>query len=379
MPRQPTARAPVPTDDAFVARLLPWFDGHGRHDLPWQHPRSPYRVWLSEIMLQQTQVSTVIPYFLAFLRVFPTLPDLAAASNDAVMAQWAGLGYYARARNLHAAAQRCVAEHGGTLPRDVEALNALPGIGRSTAAAILSQAWNDRFAILDGNVKRVLTRYHGIEGFPGLPAVEKVLWALADAHVQHVPDARLADYTQAQMDLGATVCTRSRPACVICPLQEDCVARREGRIDDLPTPKPAKALPEREATALLLRDGQGRVLLQKRPDTGIWAQLWTLPQADSGSDLQDWFDTHVDGSLDDADALPVLEHTFSHYRLHLQVLVQRVHGLRQEHPGLRWVAAADLPSLGLPAPIRKLLASGAPPARPKRRTMRGAPPSPESE
>lgn len=379
MPRQPTARAPVPTDDAFVARLLPWFDGHGRHDLPWQHPRSPYRVWLSEIMLQQTQVSTVIPYFLAFLRVFPTLPDLAAASNDAVMAQWAGLGYYARARNLHAAAQRCVAEHGGTLPRDVEALNALPGIGRSTAAAILSQAWNDRFAILDGNVKRVLTRYHGIEGFPGLPAVEKVLWALADAHVQHVPDARLADYTQAQMDLGATVCTRSRPACVICPLQEDCVARREGRIDDLPTPKPAKALPEREATALLLRDGQGRVLLQKRPDTGIWAQLWTLPQADSGSDLQDWFDAHVDGSLDDADALPVLEHTFSHYRLHLQVLVQRVHGLRQEHPGLRWVAAADLPSLGLPAPIRKLLASGAPPARPKRRTMRGAPPSPESE
>ncbi|MNV47419.1 A/G-specific adenine glycosylase [compost metagenome] len=311
--------------------------------------------------------------------MFPTLPDLAAASNDAVMAQWAGLGYYARARNLHAAAQRCVAEHGGTLPRDVEALNALPGIGRSTAAAILSQAWNDRFAILDGNVKRVLTRYHGIEGFPGLPAVEKVLWALADAHVQHVPDARLADYTQAQMDLGATVCTRSRPACVICPLQEECVARREGRIDDLPTPKPAKALPEREATALLLRDGQGRVLLQKRPDTGIWAQLWTLPQADSGSDLQDWFDAHVDGSLDDADALPVLEHTFSHYRLHLQVLVQRVHGLRQEHPGLRWVAAADLPSLGLPAPIRKLLASGAPPARPKRRTMRGAPPSPESE
>ncbi|MNK42297.1 A/G-specific adenine glycosylase [compost metagenome] len=379
MPRQPTARDPAPTDDAFVARLLPWFDGHGRHDLPWQHPRSPYRVWLSEIMLQQTQVSTVIPYFLAFLRVFPTLPDLAAASNDAVMAQWAGLGYYARARNLHAAAQRCVAEHGGTLPRDVEALNALPGIGRSTAAAILSQAWNDRFAILDGNVKRVLTRYHGIEGFPGLPAVEKVLWALADAHVQHVPDARLADYTQAQMDLGATVCTRSRPACVICPLQEECVARREGRIDDLPTPKPAKALPEREATALLLRDGQGRVLLQKRPDTGIWAQLWTLPQADSGSDLQDWFDAHVDGSLDDADALPVLEHTFSHYRLHLQVLVQRVHGLRQEHPGLRWVAAADLPSLGLPAPIRKLLASGAPPARPKRRTMRGAPPSPESE
>ncbi|WP_313243856.1 A/G-specific adenine glycosylase [Stenotrophomonas rhizophila] len=379
MPRQPTASAAVPADDAFVARLLPWFDGHGRHDLPWQHPRSPYRVWLSEIMLQQTQVGTVIPYFLAFLRVFPTLPDLASASNDAVMAQWAGLGYYARARNLHAAAQRCVEQHDGALPRDVEALNALPGIGRSTAAAILSQAWNDRFAILDGNVKRVLTRYHGIDGFPGLPKVEKVLWDLADAHVAHVPDARMADYTQAQMDLGATVCTRSRPACVICPLQADCVARREGRTDQLPTPKPTKTLPEREATALLLRDGHGRVLLQKRPDTGIWAQLWTLPQADTGSDLQDWFDAHVTGSLDDAEVLPVLEHTFSHYRLHLQVLVQRVDGLQRDHPTLRWVAAADLPSLGLPAPIRKLLDTGAPPARPKRRTMRGAPPSPESE
>ncbi|WP_217535909.1 A/G-specific adenine glycosylase [Stenotrophomonas sp. GbtcB23] len=344
--------------DAFVDRLLPWFDGHGRHDLPWQHPRTPYRVWLSEIMLQQTQVATVIPYFLKFLAVFPTLPDLAAASNDAVMAQWAGLGYYARARNLHAAAQRCVELHGGELPRDVDALHALPGIGRSTAGAILSQAWNDRFAILDGNVKRVLTRYHGIEGFPGLPAVEKVLWALAELHVEHVPGGRLADYTQAQMDLGATVCTRSRPACVICPLQDDCVARREGRSDQLPTPKPSKVLPEREAVALLLRDAQGRVLLQKRPDTGIWAQLWTLPQADSGTALQDWFDAHVLGSLEDAEELPVLQHTFSHYRLHLQILSRQVDGLRNDIAGLRWVPAQELPSLGLPAPIRKLLENG---------------------
>ncbi|MCC7635893.1 A/G-specific adenine glycosylase [Stenotrophomonas rhizophila] len=372
MTRQPHASAPLPTDDAFVARLLPWFDGHGRHDLPWQHPRAPYRVWLSEIMLQQTQVVTVIPYFLKFLQVFPTLPDLAAASNDAVMAQWAGLGYYARARNLHAAAQRCVELHGGELPRDFDALHALPGIGRSTAGAILSQAWNDRFAILDGNVKRVLTRYHGIDGFPGLPAVEKVLWALADAHVQCVPGARLADYTQAQMDLGATVCTRSRPACVICPLQHDCVARRDGRADQLPTAKPSKTLPEREATALLLRDAHGRILLQKRPDTGIWAQLWTLPQADSGSALQDWFDAHIDGSLEDAEPLPVLQHTFSHYRLHLQVLVRRVHGLRVEDPGLRWADTDALATLGLPAPIRKLLDSGAPPRAAKRRTMRGA-------
>ncbi|KRG54074.1 A/G-specific adenine glycosylase [Stenotrophomonas maltophilia] len=365
MPRQPHASASTAQQDDFVARLLHWFDAHGRHDLPWQHPRSPYRVWLSEIMLQQTQVATVIPYFQRFLQHFPTLPDLAAASNDAVMAQWAGLGYYARARNLHAAAKRCVELHDGDLPRDFDALHALPGIGRSTAGAILSQAWNDPFAILDGNVKRVLSRYHGIEGFPGLPAIEKQLWAIAEAHVAQVPAGRMADYTQAQMDLGATVCSRARPACVICPLQDACVARREGRTAELPTPKPSRTLPEREAVALLLRDAQQRVLLQKRPDTGIWAQLWTLPQADAGSVLQDWFDAHVDGSLEDAEELPVLQHTFSHYRLHLQVLARQVNGLRVEEPTLRWVAYAELPALGLPAPIRKLL-DGATIKTPKR-------------
>lgn len=365
MPRQPHASAAPAYADSFVTRLLHWFDDHGRHDLPWQHPRSPYRVWLSEIMLQQTQVATVIPYFQRFLQHFPTLPELAAASNDAVMAQWAGLGYYARARNLHAAAKQCVQLHDGDLPRDFNALHALPGIGRSTAGAILSQAWNDPFAILDGNVKRVLSRYHGIEGFPGLPAIEKQLWVIAEAHVAQVPAGRLADYTQAQMDLGATVCSRARPACVICPLQNDCVARREGRTAELPTPKPGKTLPEREAVALLLRDAQQRVLLQKRPDTGIWAQLWTLPQAEAGSMLQDWFDAHVDGSLEDAEELPVLQHTFSHYKLHLQVLSRQVHGLRVEEPTLRWVARDELPTLGLPAPIRKLL-EGATIKAPKR-------------
>ena len=365
MPRQPHASAETAERDGFVARLLHWFDDHGRHDLPWQHPRSPYRVWLSEIMLQQTQVATVIPYFQRFLQHFPTLPDLAAASNDAVMAQWAGLGYYARARNLHAAAKRCVELHDGDLPRDFDALHALPGIGRSTAGAILSQAWNDPFAILDGNVKRVLSRYHGIDGFPGLPAIEKQLWSIAEAHVAQVPAGRMADYTQAQMDLGATVCSRAKPACVICPLQDACVARREGRTAELPTPKPSRTLPEREAVALLLRDAQQRVLLQKRPDTGIWAQLWTLPQADAGSVLQDWFDAHVEGSLEDAEELPVLQHTFSHYKLHLQVLSRQVHGLRVEEPTLRWVATDELPALGLPAPIRKLL-DGATIKAPKR-------------
>ncbi len=369
MPRQPHASADTAKEDDFVARLLHWFDDHGRHDLPWQHPRSPYRVWLSEIMLQQTQVATVIPYFQRFLQHFPTLPDLAAASNDAVMAQWAGLGYYARARNLHAAAKRCVELHDGDLPRDFDALHALPGIGRSTAGAILSQAWNDRFAILDGNVKRVLSRYHGIDGFPGLPAIEKQLWAIAEAHVAQAPAGRMADYTQAQMDLGATVCSRAKPACVICPLQDACVARREGRTAELPTPKPSKTQPEREAVALLLRDAQQRVLLQKRPDTGIWAQLWTLPQAEAGSELQDWFDAHVDGSLEDAEELPVLQHTFSHYRLHLQVLSRKVRGLRVEEPTLRWVADDELPALGLPAPIRKLL-DGATIKTPKRNSSK---------
>lgn len=369
MPRQPHASAETAERDGFVARLLHWFDDHGRHDLPWQHPRSPYRVWLSEIMLQQTQVATVIPYFQRFLQHFPTLPDLAAASNDAVMAQWAGLGYYARARNLHAAAKRCVELHDGDLPRDFDALHALPGIGRSTAGAILSQAWNDPFAILDGNVKRVLSRYHGIDGFPGLPAIEKQLWSIAEAHVAQVPAGRMADYTQAQMDLGATVCSRAKPACVICPLQDACAARREGRTAELPTPKPSKTLPEREAVALLLRDAQQRVLLQKRPDTGIWAQLWTLPQADAGSVLQDWFDAHVEGSLEDAEELPVLQHTFSHYKLHLQVLSRQVHGLRVEEPTLRWVANDELPALGLPAPIRKLL-DGATIKAPKRNSKK---------
>ncbi|NYF18833.1 A/G-specific adenine glycosylase [Xanthomonas sp. JAI131] len=345
--------------DTFAPRLLAWFDRSGRHDLPWQHPRSPYRVWLSEIMLQQTQVAVVIPYFLRFLQHFPTLPDLAAAGTDAVMAQWAGLGYYARARNLHAAAKRCVELHDGELPRDFDALHALPGIGRSTAGAILSQAWNDRFPILDGNVKRVLTRYHGIAGYPGLPAVEKPLWAIAQAHVAAVADRRMADYTQAQMDFGATLCTRANPACVLCPLQDDCVARRDGLVEALPTPKPGKTLPEREALALLLENAAGELLLQRRPASGIWASLWTLPQAESESELRAWFEREIRGrGFDDAEPMPPIVHTFSHYRLHLQPLRLRKVALRdavRDNDDLRWVARADLSALGLPAPIRKLL------------------------
>ncbi len=346
--------------DHFATRLLDWFDRNGRHDLPWQHPRTPYRVWLSEIMLQQTQVAVVIPYFLRFIERFPTLPDLAAADTDAVMAHWAGLGYYARARNLHAAAKRCVEQHGGDLPRDPDALIALPGIGRSTAGAILSQAWNDRFPIMDGNVKRVLARVHGIAGWPGLPAIEKQLWALAQQHVLEAPDGRLADYTQAQMDFGATLCTRANPACVLCPLQDECVARRDGVTDALPTPKPGKALPEREAIALLLEDADRRILLQRRPPAGIWASLWTLPQAGTDAALRAWFAAHLHGDYDHADPMTPIVHTFSHYRLHLQPMRLRkvaLHDAVRDNDDLRWVARAELASLGLPAPIRKLLDS----------------------
>jgi len=341
----------------FSSKLLAWFDVSGRHDLPWQHPRTPYRVWLSEIMLQQTQVKTATPYFLRFVAALPSLPHLAAAPLDDVLALWSGLGYYTRARNLHAAAQRCVERHEGTLPRDPEALTALPGIGRSTAAAILSQAWGDRFAILDGNVKRVLARYHGIAGWPGQPTVERQLWALAEGHL---PPHRLADYTQAQMDLGAMLCTRSKPACVLCPLRDHCVARRDGRIVELPTRKPGKTLPQRHAHVLWLEDAQGHVLLQRRPPTGIWASLWTLPQADDADAARIWFDAQLRGNFRDGATLPAIAHAFSHYKLALQPLHWRGIAARdhvRDNDDLRWVPREQLAKLGIPAPIRTLLES----------------------
>ncbi len=357
-PSRPSRVMAADTADRFVGPLLAWFDRHGRHALPWQHPRTPYRVWLSEIMLQQTQVATVIPYFLRFVDSFPTLPDLASASTDEVMAHWAGLGYYARARNLHAAARRCVGQHGGDLPRDFQALLALPGIGRSTAGAILSQAWGDPLPILDGNVKRVFARWHGIDGWPGTPAVEKRMWALAADHVSHVPAGRMADYTQAQMDFGATQCTRSAPACLTCPLAGDCSALAQGLVQALPTPRPGKVLPEREAIALLLEDADGRLLLQRRPPTGIWASLWTLPQDDTEAGLRTWFAQAIDGDFDAAEAMAPIVHTFSHYRLHLQPLrLRRVAPSDRvgDNEAQRWVTRAELAGLGLPAPIRKLL------------------------
>ncbi|MEH6421933.1 A/G-specific adenine glycosylase [Pseudomonas sp. CGJS7] len=349
--------SPIAAPDAFASRLLAWFDVSGRHDLPWQHPRSPYRVWLSEIMLQQTQVKTAAPYFERFVAALPDLPALAAASQDTVLGLWSGLGYYARARNLHAAAKLCVQRHGGDLPRDIDALTDLPGIGRSTAAAILSQAWGDRHAILDGNVKRVLSRYHGIDGFPGLPAVERQLWALAESHLPH---ARMTDYTQAQMDLGATLCTRADPACILCPLQHDCAARLQGRVAELPVPKPGKVAPQRYAQVLWLLDRDGRVLLQRRPPAGIWASLWTLPQTEDEEQAAQWFAAHAQGDFADGAALAPIAHAFSHYKLELRPRRWRQVALRDavgDNDDLRWFAREELAGLGIPAPIRKLIES----------------------
>jgi A/G-specific adenine glycosylase len=341
--------------DDFASHLLAWFDVAGRHDLPWQHPRTPYRVWLSEVMLQQTQVQVVIPYFERFVAALPDLASLAAAPLDDVLALWSGLGYYARARNLHATAKLCVEAHDGDLPRDLDALVALPGIGRSTAGAILAQAWGDRFPILDGNVKRVLARVHGIEGWPGTPAVEKQLWTFA---ARHLPQTRLADYVQAQMDFGATLCTRHDPACVPCPLQHDCVALQEGRGAELPTPKPGKPLPERQAIMLWAEDRAGNVLLQRRPPTGIWASLWSLPEAADHENARHWFDKHLAGEYDTASPLAAVAHGFTHYRLQIQPLRWRNVALRTQladNDDLRWVPRDAMRTLGIPAPIRKLL------------------------
>ncbi len=342
--------------DEFAARLLRWFDHDGRHDLPWQHPRSPYRVWLSEIMLQQTQVQVVIPYFERFVRELPDIGALAAADADRVIALWSGLGYYARARNLHAAAQRCVAEHGGELPADFDALAALPGIGRSTASAILAQAHGLRFAILDGNVKRTLARYHGVDGWPGSGPVEKQLWELAQAHLPH---ERLADYTQAIMDFGATLCTRSDPSCVLCPMQDRCVALREGRITELPQSKPGKPLPERRTIMLVLRDGEGRVLLTRRPATGVWSGMWSLPEVADHDGAREFVARHTGADFEANTPLALIEHGFSHYKLHIAPLlwagVSPSAARIGDNAELRWLAFDALPDVGLPAPVRKLL------------------------
>ncbi|MGB1141418.1 MAG: A/G-specific adenine glycosylase, partial [Halioglobus sp.] len=262
----------------FADRVLAWFDTHGRHDLPWQYDTTAYRVWVSEIMLQQTQVKTVIPYFERFMAAFPDVDALAGAPEDEVLHLWTGLGYYARARNLHRAAKQVAFELGGTFPDSIEGLQALPGVGRSTAGAIASIALAQRASILDGNVKRVLARLHRVAGWPGQSAVHNQLWDIAE---HYTPTARCADYTQAMMDLGATLCTRSKPACALCPMANDCEANAAGDQTDYPGKKPKKALPVRATHFLVLRNRDGDIWLEKRPAEGIWGGLWCFPEVAS--------------------------------------------------------------------------------------------------
>lgn len=341
--------------DRFAEQLLTWYDRHGRKDLPWQRERTAYRVWVSEIMLQQTQVATVIPYYERFMARFPTVEALAAAELDEVLGLWGGLGYYSRARNLHAAARRIRDEHAGVVPEGIEALIALPGIGRSTAGAILAQALGQRHPILDGNVKRVLTRYHAVDGWPGTAPVERRLWQLAD---RHTPHECLPDYTQAIMDLGATVCTRSRPRCEHCPLAAGCIARARGEQGRFPEPRPRKALPVRAARLLVVRDERGEVMLERRPPAGIWGGLWSLPECPADADVIDWCRERLGVQPHSVTAGEPFRHTFSHFHLDItpiHVVVGVATGGVME-PGARvWYKPDSFVQLGLPAPIRRLL------------------------
>ena len=347
----------------FQHAVLTWFDQHGRKDLPWQQDINPYRVWVSEIMLQQTQVSAVIPYFERFMASFPTLANLAQAPLDEVLAHWSGLGYYARARNLHKCAQAVMAEHHGEFPRDVEALTALPGIGRSTAGAIASISMGLRAPILDGNVKRVLARMHAVAGWPGQTAVARELWQLAE---RYTPEARGNDYTQAMMDLGATVCTRSKPRCDTCPLAEHCLARTQGNPQDYPGRKPRKEKPVRCTTMLLLEHAD-EIYLQQRPPSGIWGGLWCPPQleGDDGGEAsaQEWLavqELHAQR----VQPLPPMRHTFTHFHLDISPvwvqLTSRPPQVAEAGGGWYKLRRLNRPraaqELGLPAPIVKLAA-----------------------
>lgn len=348
------ALAPPGVSTTFAQRLLRWFDQHGRTDLPWQQAINPYRVWVSEIMLQQTQVSTVIPYFQRFMARFPTVSDLAEAPVDEVLSLWTGLGYYARARNLHKAAQQIARQHDGHFPSRLEDIQALPGVGRSTAGAIFSIACGGRAPILDGNVKRVLARHAAITGWPGQKEVEQQLWALAESHT---PDQRVADYTQAIMDLGATLCTRSRPNCSICPVAQDCQANALAQQADFPGKKPRKALPEKRTTMLLLKNAQGEILLEQRPAQGIWGGLWSLPELPPEDSLEHFLDRHWPGNHP-IHHWATLRHTFSHFHLDIQpVSIHLTHAPDLVMEGRRqlWYNGQPQQKIGLAAPVKKLL------------------------
>ena len=344
---------------AFAGRVIAWQRCHGRHDLPWQRTRDPYRIWVSEIMLQQTQVAAVMRYYERFMDRFPDVRALAAADLDDVLQLWAGLGYYSRARNLHACARAVVDRHAGEFPREPVALAALPGIGRSTAAAIAAFAFGARAAILDGNVKRVLARVFGVEGYPGERAVEQRLWAMADSLL---PADGIEPYTQGLMDLGATVCVRARPHCARCPLAPDCIARRTHRTAELPAARPRRVVPQRRTAMLVLRDVD-RVLVERRPASGIWGGLWSLPQmpADATPErIAAEVTARYGMQMHVAEPLGAFEHAFTHFRLQVLPWVVDVGGAQGASPGepasgIRWLDAGEVAQAGLPQPVKRLL------------------------
>jgi len=339
----------------FASRLISWQKIHGRHDLPWQNTTDPYAIWVSEIMLQQTQVSAVIGYYSKFMARFPTIADLAHATQDEVLQHWSGLGYYSRARNLHHAAQTIVDEHAGQFPQDFDTIQTLSGIGRSTAAAIASFAFHQVQTILDGNVKRVLARHFAISGWTSSPKVEKALWQLAESLL---PQSDMVAYTQGLMDLGATVCTRSKPKCVACPLTTSCLALQQNLTSVLPTPKPKKSIPEKSTTMLILQQGN-EVMLVKRPPTGIWGGLWSFPEQDDTESLDyaaialNQFG--VSATVDTP--LATISHVFTHFKLHIkpQPLAVSQHALQARKATAIWLTIEDALDAAIPTPVRNIL------------------------
>ncbi len=341
------------SDEQFGAAVLDWYDRHGRKDLPWQQGITPYRVWVSEIMLQQTQVSTVLGYFDRFMDALPTVQTLASAAEDEVLHLWTGLGYYSRARNLHKTAKLIVAEHDGEFPQSVDRLAELPGIGRSTAGAIASLSMGLRAPILDGNVKRVLARYVAQDGYPGEPKIARQLWEVAE---RLTPQTRVNHYTQAMMDLGATLCTRSKPSCLLCPLKAGCRAHLLGRETEFPVPKPRKTLPQKRTLMPLLANHEGAILLYRRPPTGLWGGLWSLPELDDLAALDPLAERHA-LQLQQRHELPGLTHTFSHFQLAIEPWLIRVKSEADAvaEPDWLWYNLATPPRLGLAAPVKTLL------------------------
>lgn len=341
--------------NSFSSRLIKWHKKHGRHDLPWQQQPAPYPVWISEIMLQQTQVNTVIPYYLRFMQAFPEITNLAKADIDEVLHLWSGLGYYARARNIHKSAQIIHNIYQGKFPSTYEQLIALPGIGRSTAGAILAMAYNQPFPILDGNVKRVLSRYHAIEGWPGHRQIEDKLWSMA---IKHLPGIEVADYTQAIMDLGATLCVKQAPRCNVCPVQHDCMAYNAGTQSNYPSPRPKKLLPLRKTVFILLENKEGKILLERRPATGIWGGLWCFPEISVKGIMNESLRKKYQIQVTIKDTLQTFVHTFTHFQLEIRPVRVYLNSGEDSLIGkdnLCWYDPFEENKLGLPSPVQKLI------------------------